>query len=112
LEHPRISQEPNVIVGKPVIRGTRVTVELVLTREDIQAAQAFSGKHWRADADDPAGDGASGVGSFRQERRIEAFGRTCMVTDKSSFFAWLNTIEPWEGPGPDLDDPPPKSLDP
>jgi virulence-associated protein VagC len=33
-----------------------------------------------------------------------------MVKDKSSFFAWLKTIEPWDGPAPDLPDPPPEDL--
>ncbi|MBS3650411.1 AbrB/MazE/SpoVT family DNA-binding domain-containing protein [Pseudaminobacter sp. 19-2017] len=33
-----------------------------------------------------------------------------MVTDKSSFFKWLETIEPWDGPGPDDLDPPPEEL--
>jgi uncharacterized protein (DUF433 family) len=61
MEHPRISQNPKVMVGKPVIRGTRIPVELILrmlghgvsiedlleaypgiTREDILAAQLFA----------------------------------------------------------------------
>jgi uncharacterized protein (DUF433 family) len=61
MDHPRISQNPKVMVGKPVIRGTRITVELILrrlgdgwsvetileqypnlSREDILAAQAFA----------------------------------------------------------------------
>jgi uncharacterized protein (DUF433 family) len=59
--HERISMDPAVMLGKPVIRGTRVTVEQVLrelgagmsvdevraahprlTVEDIRAAQAFA----------------------------------------------------------------------
>jgi uncharacterized protein (DUF433 family) len=58
---PRIEVDPGVMLGKPVIRGTRVTVELILrklsegateadlldayprlTREDIQAALAYA----------------------------------------------------------------------
>ena len=30
IEHSRISLEPNVLVGKPVIRGTRLSVEFVI----------------------------------------------------------------------------------
>jgi uncharacterized protein (DUF433 family) len=29
-EHPRISLAPDVLVGKPVIRGTRLSVEFVI----------------------------------------------------------------------------------
>jgi len=61
MQHERIEMNPDVMDGKPVIRGTRVPVELVLrklgagtsiddilvdhprlTREDIHAAQAFA----------------------------------------------------------------------
>lgn len=59
--HERIAIDPNVMRGKPVIRGTRIPVELVLrklgagmtadeiiadhprlTLDDIRAAQAFA----------------------------------------------------------------------
>jgi uncharacterized protein (DUF433 family) len=59
--HDRIEIDPDVMLGKPVIRGTRVTVELVLrkladgasesdlldayprlTRDDIHAAMRFA----------------------------------------------------------------------
>jgi uncharacterized protein (DUF433 family) len=61
MAHRRIEINPEIMGGKPVIRGTRIPVELVLrklgagvtvdailaehprlTREDIQAAQAFA----------------------------------------------------------------------
>jgi uncharacterized protein (DUF433 family) len=61
MNHPRISQNPKVMTGKPVIRGTRIPVEIILrllgnghsieevldsyprlTREDVLAAQAFA----------------------------------------------------------------------
>lgn len=57
----RIVSDPNILVGKPVIMGTRISVELILgwlangwtfdqilesyqniTRDDIQAALAFA----------------------------------------------------------------------
>jgi uncharacterized protein (DUF433 family) len=61
MKHERIEINPKIMVGKPVIRGTRLTVELILrklgaglseeqiledyprlTREDIRAALAFA----------------------------------------------------------------------
>jgi uncharacterized protein (DUF433 family) len=59
--HERVEMNPEIMLGKPVIRGTRVTVELIvrkvaegateaalldayprLTREDIRAALRFA----------------------------------------------------------------------
>jgi uncharacterized protein (DUF433 family) len=59
--HERIVADPKIMLGKPVVRGTRITVELILrklghgstveqlmedyphvTRDDILAAQAFA----------------------------------------------------------------------
>lgn len=59
--HDRIEMNPDIMLGKPVIRGTRVTVELIvrkvaegateailldayprLTRDDIRAALRFA----------------------------------------------------------------------
>ena len=61
MAHERIETNPKVMVGKPVVRGTRVAVELILRKlgagmtadeiiadhprlsvEDIRAAQAFA----------------------------------------------------------------------
>lgn len=60
-QHPRIEMNPGVMLGKPVIRGTRIPVELLLrklsegaterdlldgyprlTPEDLRAALAFA----------------------------------------------------------------------
>ena len=61
MEHERIEINPHVMLGKPVIRGTRIPVELILrklsegateaevlaayprlTRADIQAALSYA----------------------------------------------------------------------
>ncbi|MBV8977837.1 MAG: DUF433 domain-containing protein [Alphaproteobacteria bacterium] len=61
MKHDRIAMDPEIMGGKPVIRGTRIPVDMVLrklgaglseadiledhphlTREDIHAAQAFA----------------------------------------------------------------------
>lgn len=34
MAHPRIVADPNVMMGKPCIKGTRITVELVLRKLD------------------------------------------------------------------------------
>lgn len=68
MTHKRIEANPGVMDGKPVIRGTRVPVELVLrklgagmspeailadhprlTRDDILAAQAFAADYLAAE---------------------------------------------------------------
>ena len=66
MKHDRISIDPKVMAGKPVIRGTRVPVEKILRElgdglsyddiireyprlsiEDIRAAQAFAADYMR-----------------------------------------------------------------
>jgi uncharacterized protein (DUF433 family) len=61
MTHPRISAEPSVMMGKPCVKGTRITVESILrklgagrsltdlleaypklTEEDVRAALAFA----------------------------------------------------------------------
>jgi uncharacterized protein (DUF433 family) len=73
MDHPRIKSDPKVMMGKPVIRGTRITVEHILrclaagdseeqilsdyprlTIEDIRAAQAFAADHLARESVFPA----------------------------------------------------------
>ena len=68
MDEPLIVSDPNVMMGKPVVAGTRITVELILeklgqgeaieqlleahprlTREGIRAALAFAASSLRAD---------------------------------------------------------------
>jgi uncharacterized protein (DUF433 family) len=61
MMHDRIVSDPDIMMGKPAVRGTRITVELILrklghgqtveeliddypaiTRDDVLAAQAFA----------------------------------------------------------------------
>lgn len=61
MSYERVTTDPAIMLGKPVIRGTRITVELILrklggglsaeqvladhpqlTLDDIRAAQAFA----------------------------------------------------------------------
>ena len=69
MDHPRISQNPAIMGGKPCIKGTRIPVEIVLdhlaagggsldavlrgypslTAEDITAAIAYAAEYMRSD---------------------------------------------------------------
>ena len=68
MQQPLITSDPKVMMGKPVVDGTRITVELILeklaagetieqlleahprlTRAGIQAALAFAAEALRAD---------------------------------------------------------------
>lgn len=76
MEKQWIVSDPNVMMGKPVVAGTRITVELILekmaagetveqildahprlTREAIQAALAFASQVLRADVVYPVAEG-------------------------------------------------------
>jgi uncharacterized protein (DUF433 family) len=73
MDHPRIRRDPDVMMGKPVIVGTRITVEHVLRKlgdgwsmaellvayphiseEDVKAALAFAADHLEQEAVRPA----------------------------------------------------------
>lgn len=68
MAHERIVRDPEIMMAKPTIRGTRITVELILrklgagipveevlvahprlTHEDILAAQAFAADYMADD---------------------------------------------------------------
>lgn len=68
MENPRIHTDTDVMMGKPVVAGTRITVELILeklaagepveqiveayshlTREDVQAALNFAARALRSE---------------------------------------------------------------
>lgn len=68
MKHERIESNPEVMAGKPVIRGTRIPVDMILrklgaglsvqeileehphiTAEDVHAAQAFAADYISSD---------------------------------------------------------------
>jgi uncharacterized protein (DUF433 family) len=78
MDHPLIQSNPTIMMGKPVIAGTRITVEAILMRlaagetidqlllahprltlEAIQAALAFAAAVLRADVVYPVTDKAA-----------------------------------------------------
>ena len=73
MPHPRISADPTVMLGKPCIRGTRLTIELILrklatgrsiaelidaypnlTEGDVRAALAFAADYMQHETVLPA----------------------------------------------------------
>lgn len=78
MQKPLIISDPNVMMGKPVVAGTRITVELILeklsagetaeqildahpclTPEAIRAALAFASQALRADVVYPINEAAT-----------------------------------------------------
>ena len=43
MQHPLISSDPAVMLGKPCIKGTRITVELILRK--LGAGRTFTDLH-------------------------------------------------------------------
>ena len=77
MRNDLVQSNPNIMMGKPVIAGTRITVELILeklaagetmdqileahprlTEEAIRAALAFAAEALRADVVYPTGESA------------------------------------------------------
>lgn len=73
MAHERITRDPAILMGKPCIRGTRISVEVImrrmasgsapeevmaeypeLTREDVLAAAAYAAELVRYDGLTPA----------------------------------------------------------
>ena len=71
MKHSRIEVNPNVMLGRPVVKGTRLTVEQIveelasgmttaqileahprLTAEDIKAARVFADEYMTASANE------------------------------------------------------------
>jgi len=78
VQHELIESRPDVMVGKPVVKGTRITVEMILeklaagetiedllsahprlTRDGVLAAIAFAAEVLRADVVYPTPDHAA-----------------------------------------------------
>lgn len=97
MPQQRINSDPKVMMGKPVIGGTRITVELILdklaagetveqilsahpilTTDGIRAAITFAAKALRAD-----NKAANGMESCSRQTR----------TSVSSFFANVDSIQ-------------------
>ena len=52
-KHPRIEINPDIMVGKPVVQGTRITVEHILRRlTDYDTLPAFLDDYPNLTADD------------------------------------------------------------
>ncbi len=53
MTHPRIDINPQIMLGKPVIRGTRITVELILRKlSGEQSIDTILREHPRLVVDD------------------------------------------------------------
>lgn len=54
MEHPRIHRDPDIMVGKPCIKGTRITVEHILRELGAGASHQSVMTEYDLSADDIA----------------------------------------------------------
>ena len=76
MTHPRIDINPQIMFGKPVIRGTRITVELILRKlSGGQSIDTILREHPRLVVDDVYAAAAFAADYLAQEDIVFADGQ-------------------------------------